>query len=810
MKRILSLLMCAVLIFICGCSDNTPVKVPVKVEGKAQYVIALNPSVMLQDGTVYSLRNGIASAMQNDVGKDTTSLYDSTAWRWIYKENSEEYDWYQRKIRNLSLWVDGKGETTTGAPYAYKFSDDGLNSLGVFDSTKMDVKGFKNANMNQSGVLLSFTGDKEEGLCYTAAEDCLIEFIDRDAGTVALVDSIVGLSSAFAQDSQDGIVLRIYKNNRIYWQEVISANKTDVVFPTFTAIELEAGDSMMITAQATKEYDSLALGNCDLPAEYKTVTLKKPVTNIVPVEIPKEKITSIPLVKDSMSNFTIVYPKNITEEEKAHLNSLTAYLETNLSIYPEVLSDSEVKIDENSYYLLIGKTKLSESQKAIKEIANGRKNNAADFIIRQQNNKIVIAAENRYSLGYAIEFFKNNYCKDKKSAVEVGLNYVSSKYNSAKDIKLAGVSISDYTIVYSAYGSFMEVSAADYLFDNVIRLTGKIMKVTDDKSPKANNEILIGHTNRSSSNYSVTVSTELNEKYTIKVKNGQTSVLSVSNSAVNAGVIDLVARLKKGSVKAGTYTGEYDGSYSLTNGYKLAWSEDFNGDKLSKTWKLKGADGYATCHGGTTYSTMNNASVGDGVYKAKVELIGNDSYGVDIQAAGANSMYFKYGFVEGRIKMSDIQGYLSGLWVCTYTTGDTGEFDIYENAGETNSFKPNLHLHGAEHKQLVQNNANVQGGVAPKVTIDEKFGENYHNFGMEWTDDYIAFYIDGKRYYTFDCTLSDEYDVFDQYSTVVYSAFSDRGYTNLPVPDDHKVSYNYVDWIRVWQKDEPGYGINIK
>ena len=59
MKRILSLLMCAVLIFICGCSDNTPVKVPVKVEGKAQYVIALNPSVMLQDGTVYSLRNGI-------------------------------------------------------------------------------------------------------------------------------------------------------------------------------------------------------------------------------------------------------------------------------------------------------------------------------------------------------------------------------------------------------------------------------------------------------------------------------------------------------------------------------------------------------------------------------------------------------------------------------------------------------------------------------------------------------------------------------------------------------------------------------
>ena len=109
-----------------------------------------------------------------------------------------------------------------------------------------------------------------------------------------------------------------------------------------------------------------------------------------------------------------------------------------------------------------------------------------------------------------------------------------------------------------------------------------------------------------------------------------------------------------------------------------------------------------------------------------------------------------------------------------------------------------------------QNEENRKNGTAPEVIIDEKFGDSYHNFGMEWTDDYIAFYIDGIRYYTYDCTTLEAADVFDQYSTIVFSAFSDRGYTGLPVPDEHKVSYNYVDWIRVWQKDEPGYGINIK
>lgn len=807
MKKIISLILCAILVLLCGCSNNAPVK---NVEGKAQYVIALNPSVMLQDGTVYSLRNSVANAMQKDVNKKSTSLYDSTAWRWIYRDSADVYDWNQREIRELSLWVDGEGKTASGAPYAYKFTDDGIGSLGVYDSSKMKIKGLNNAKLNKSGVLFSFTGEKEEALCYTASEDCMIEFVDRDAGNVSIVDSIVGLSSAFANGSKDGIVLRIYKNNRIYWQEVVSANTVNVAFPTFTALELKTGDSVMISAQATKDYNGLALGNCDIPPEYKTVSVKKPVTTTVAVENPEDKITSIPLVKDSMSNFTIVHSKDITAEEEAHIDNLCAYLDEKFEIYPQVLSDSEVEIEEDSYYLLIGKTKFEESQTALKEIVNGRANNAADYIIRQQNNKIVLAADNYYSLGYAIEFFINNYCKNKKSAIEVGLNYVSANFNAAKDVTLGGIPIADYTIVYSAYASYMEVSAAEYLFDNIVRLTGRLVKMADDKTAKTSNEILVGNTNRTSSNYSVTVSTELNENYTINVEKGNTSILSVSNSAVNAGVIDLVSKIKNGSVETGTYTGSYDGSYSLTNGYKLAWSEDFSGNKLSKTWKLKGAGGYETCHGGTTYSRIENGSVSNGTFNAKVELIGNDSYGVDIQAAGANSMYFKYGYVEGRIKMSEIQGYLSGLWVCTYSTGDTGEFDIYENSGLTNSFRPNLHLHGAEHKVLLQNEENKQFGTAPVVTIDENFGDNYHNFGMEWTDDYIAFYIDGKRYYTFDCTTSDDYDIFDQYSTVVFSAFSDRGYTNLPVDDDHKVSYNYVDWIRVWQKDEPGYGINIK
>jgi len=678
----------------------------------------------------------------------------------------------------------------------------------------MKINSPKGAKLNKNGVIFSFTGTGEEGLCYIADKDCFIEFADRNDGTVSIVENIAGMNASYLKNdsAKKYILLRIYKNNRIYWQEVLAADSLSVEFPNFTNLELKAGDSVMITAKAVKSVKGIVRGNCDIEQKFETITLEHPITEKVQIELEEGNPNEIPIVKDSMSNFKFVYPKNADENTKIYLNNLIKYMENNLAIYPESISDDEAELYDDENYILIGETKFEQSKKAIAEIKKARNANAGDFIIRQQDNTVVIAALNSYSINYAIEFFKQNYCNDKKVVIRKGLNYVSSKFNAIKSIKLSGSSITDYTIVLSQYSSFMETAAADYLVDNIVNLTGIILPIKNDKSAVTNNEILIGNTNRTSANYSVLADNQTGEEFEIKVENGKCSVLSRSNSAVNAGVIELVKKLKGGNVANGSYKGAYDGTYSLTNGYKLSWSEDFYGDKLSKTWTKKGAGGYETTRGGTTYSDMANASVKDGAYIAKSQVIGNDSYGVDITAAGSKPMYFKYGFVEGRIKMSEIIGYLSGLWVVTYTGGGTGtgEFDIYENAGKTNEFKPNLHIWGTEHKELLQNEANRREGTAPKVVIDERFGDNYHHFGMEWTNDFIAFYIDGVRYYTFDCTASDSYDVFDQYATVVYGAFCDRGYTNLPVPEEHKTSYNYVDWIRIWQKDEDGYGIKIK
>ena len=84
MKRIIAVLLAVIMMVLtfCSCSGS-------KKENE-QYVIALNPSVMFEDGKVNSLRNTVASAIQKDVNKNKTSLYESSNWKWVSRENDEE------------------------------------------------------------------------------------------------------------------------------------------------------------------------------------------------------------------------------------------------------------------------------------------------------------------------------------------------------------------------------------------------------------------------------------------------------------------------------------------------------------------------------------------------------------------------------------------------------------------------------------------------------------------------------------------------------------------------------------------------
>ena len=138
-KRITAILICLAMLFICGCKDTaqTKVKKPVQGESKTQTVIAMNPAVVSEDGTVKSARKTVSDSIGNDYKNGSVTFYDNTNWQWLYADTEDSY--MRRSIRGIESYKDGSGNTVKGMSYVYSVTDDRASSLTVYDTGKMKI-----------------------------------------------------------------------------------------------------------------------------------------------------------------------------------------------------------------------------------------------------------------------------------------------------------------------------------------------------------------------------------------------------------------------------------------------------------------------------------------------------------------------------------------------------------------------------------------------------------------------------------------------------------------------------------------------
>lgn len=818
MKKILALVLASVLLACCGCSGNeTAVVEPGKTEKPAErgisFTLALNPSVTFADGKVDSLRNSAASAMQTDVNsEEPTALYNSTSWQWLYQDGT---GWDRRAIRSLSQWTNGNTVFKNGMPYTYMFDDNNVSSMMVYDSSKMEIEGINSGEIPESGIALTFTQGSEEALCYTAKEDCEVILSDVDGGNIAVVKSIEGEDTSFIGQSgaMQSVILRIYKNNRIYWQEVLDSSTTAVEFPHFEAIELSEGDSLLITAEATDNTEDIVRGNCDIPAETKTVTRQVGYTTTNEYQTTPPPLTEIPLVVQSQCPFILLYSENATDEEQEIIEAFSAGMEEALGVTIECYSESNYTGNDTTaagdQIILIGNTSFNDSKTALKEIQSKRANNAADFIIRYVNNKVVIAACDSVGLELATEFFLNNYCVDDDAKIPADLNYVSSNFNPLKNIKLAGTPISEYKLVLSRFASFMEVSAADYLVDQIAKATGYVINSVRDSESVSDNEIVIGNTSRNSPDHSQRTDSGTSEKYSVSVKSGRTVITGDSIAAINAGAIFFAGELIKNEGLSAGYdkSGSYDGEYSLTDGYKLVWSDEFNGTQLGKTW-ITTRRSNPSVYGGRAYVSSKNTYVEDGNLVQKISREGNDVVEADINSQGPETAKFKYGYFEFRARLSPVVGSWGAVWLIGDPIGDImSEIDVFENFGVTNMSKTTLHIWGpgSNHDAFLTDTGYVYN-YKPGTNIPEMYADNYHTMGVNWQRGRFDFYVDGVCTNTFIFDPEDsKYDCYDSTAHIILSHWGGENipeFANCILPDDFSEAYIYYDWIRIYQKDD--------
>jgi beta-glucanase (GH16 family) len=175
-------------------------------------------------------------------------------------------------------------------------------------------------------------------------------------------------------------------------------------------------------------------------------------------------------------------------------------------------------------------------------------------------------------------------------------------------------------------------------------------------------------------------------------------------------------------------------------GYKLKWSDEFNGTALDTGRWVYRTD---SKHWSTQLPANVSVSEGNLILTLKKEKAG----GMDYTGAGVISREaFRFGYYEARFRIDAGKGWHSSFWMMGHDgSGGTGtaktelELDVIENDSiDLTSYGVNLHKWQGEHKSYGHK----------KVTTTSLAG--YHVFGCHYTPKTVTYYLDGQPVQTVD------------------------------------------------------------
>ncbi|MFH1719291.1 MAG: alpha-L-fucosidase [Planctomycetota bacterium] len=224
--------------------------------------------------------------------------------------------------------------------------------------------------------------------------------------------------------------------------------------------------------------------------------------------------------------------------------------------------------------------------------------------------------------------------------------------------------------------------------------------------------------------------------------------------------------------------------------WKLAWSDEFEGDKLDESkWEILGdskrRDGY----------WVKEDSYLDG----KGNLLVRTKKDGDRYTSGAlrtrGKFEHKFGYWVCRSKFPTQEGHWPAFWMHADTVGKIGdegrdgtEIDIMEKPWREDKITQNLHWdgYGKEHKS-----AGTGQIVIPGVS------EGFHTFALHWTPEQYVFYVDGKETWR---TSAGGVSQVPQYAKLTEEIGKWGGdITKAKLPD-----YFVVDYVRVYDMVEQG------
>jgi beta-glucanase (GH16 family) len=242
------------------------------------------------------------------------------------------------------------------------------------------------------------------------------------------------------------------------------------------------------------------------------------------------------------------------------------------------------------------------------------------------------------------------------------------------------------------------------------------------------------------------------------------------------------------------------GAWSVqAQGYKLIWSDEFNGTQLDATNWTKETGGGGWGNNELEYYTDRdvNAFVSNGLLtiKAMSEVYGGRNY-TSARIKTQGKRFFKYGKIEARMKLP----YGQGIWPAFWMLGESiasigwpacGELDIMEMVGGSsgnNKVYGTAHWDNGGHQSYGSNYALPAGNLC----------DDFHTYALVWEPQKLEWYIDDIKY----CSLAITADYYSEFRENAFIIFNLAVGGNWPGSPDASTVFPQtlqVDYVRVYQ-----------